>query len=84
MWQKRNAASRTPLTINKQMQFKIPKNERVWVHILDGRSEYVITSRWPLRDLFYIYEILEDGKLKKLGSHKNPHILEMQFVEWEE
>ena len=58
----------------------IPKGERVWVSYLNHRSElvFVLTSN-SARDFYFLYEVLEDGKLNKLGKAKSPFDLERKF-----
>lgn len=48
---------------------KVPRNETPWVIIQSttGDAKYVITSK-PLRDVYYIYSVSEDGSLTKLGK----------------
>lgn len=60
---------------------KIPKNEKLWVQISDGTNvTHIITSRWPFRDLYYLYAVLPDDTLKKIGSDRNPHDLEEKYL----
>lgn len=67
------------------MQEKIPKSEKQWVTISDGECiTHIITSSWPLRDRYFLYEVLPDGCLKKLGSNKSPAALEEKFLKKEQ
>lgn len=60
---------------------KIPKNEVQWVEISDGeKTTHIITSKWPLRDMYYLYAVQDDGSLKKLGGNVNPTVLERKFL----
>lgn len=64
------------------MSYKIPKNEKLWVRISEdgSRITHLITSTWPLRDKYILYQIQEDGTLKKLGSGVNPSALEEKYL----
>ena len=39
---------------------------------------YILTSK-NTRDYYYLYEVLEDGKIKKLGKAKDPPELEEKY-----
>lgn len=62
------------------MNIKFPKGEVVWVRYCDtkGNPVFVITSK-ESRDYYYLYEVNEDGSLKKLGKAKTPTELESKF-----
>ena len=38
----------------------------------------ILTSK-PARDFYFLYEVLEDGSLKKLGKARSPTELEEKF-----
>lgn len=61
-----------------------PKGEIVWVsyYNTDGEPVYVLTSK-PARDYYFLYEVLPDGKLNKLGKAKTPPELEKKFGVYE-
>ena len=53
------------------MGIKIPKGEVLWeTYVIKGEERYIVTSK-PVRDYYYIYEILGDS-LKKLGKARTP------------
>ena len=62
-------------------QTKIPKNEILWVTHYDSRGSprFFITSSAD-RERYYIYEVVKDGVLNKLGSSQSPLHLEEKFV----
>lgn len=62
------------------VEIQYPKGEIVWVNYANRRGEiiYILTSK-ASRDHYYLYEVLEDGKLKKLGKAKEPPELEKKF-----
>ena len=57
----------------------IPSNEKIWAQPIgrDGRH-YCITSK-ASRDIYYIYEIIDD-KATKLGKGAIPPVLEEKFI----
>lgn len=57
-----------------------PRGEIAWVgyYNADGNPVCVLTSK-PARDYYFLYEILPDGKLNKLGRAKSPVELEQKF-----
>lgn len=53
---------------------KIPKTQKRWIRQLDeenGRVKYIITSN-ASREVYYLYEITEDGTVTKIESSKHP------------
>lgn len=53
------------------MGIKIPKGEVLWeTYVIKGEERYIVTSK-PVRDYYYIYEILGDS-LKRLGKARTP------------
>lgn len=62
------------------MKIKYPKGETVWVSYQkeEGTSIFIITSKFP-RDFYFLYEVLEDGNLKKLGKAHSPTELEKKY-----
>lgn len=60
---------------------KYPRNETAWTvyQNTDGTPAYLITSR-PMRDIYYLYEVHEDGSLTKLGKANSPAVLEQKYV----
>lgn len=58
----------------------IPKNEVSWVTYLNikGDPVFVITSK-SSREYYYLYEILKDESLVKLGRDRSPAELEKKF-----
>ena len=60
--------------------FKIPKGETVWVNYRNSKGDTVciLTSK-EARDFYFLYEVLPDGKLNKLGKAKTPPELEAKF-----
>jgi hypothetical protein len=41
----------------------------------DGTPSFILTSK-PARDFYFLYEVLDDGSLKKLGKARSPTELE--------
>ena len=64
------------MEINK----KIPKSEIAWVTYLNAKGDpaFIMTSK-PTREYYYLYEILKDGSLFKLGRARSPTELEEKF-----
>lgn len=62
------------------MKIKYPKNEKLWVTYFDENNKpiFIITSK-PSRDYYYLYEVLCDGEIKKLGKATTPPELESKF-----
>lgn len=62
------------------MTIQYPKGEIVWVnyHNKEGESSFIITSK-PDRDYYFLYEVNQDGSVKKLGKAKTPPELEKKF-----
>lgn len=63
------------------MTIKYPKGETVWVSYRTSKGEttHILTSK-PARDFYFLYEVLPDGKLNKLGKAKTPTELERKFL----
>jgi len=59
---------------------KYPKGETVWVSYCNssGKVMFVLTSK-PARDFYFLYKVLENGSLEKLGKAKSPPELEEKF-----
>lgn len=57
-----------------------PKGEIAWVgyYNADGEPVCILTSK-PARDYYFLYEVLQDGRLNKLGKAKTPPELEKKF-----
>ena len=62
------------------MEIKYPKGETVWVSYQksDGTPIFILTSK-PARDFYFLYEVLDDGSVKKLGKARSPTELEEKF-----
>lgn len=62
------------------MKIKYPKNETVWVIYkdIDGRPVCIITSKLT-GDYYFLYEVLPDGELNKLGRAHSPTELEEKY-----
>lgn len=62
------------------MKIKYPKNETVWVsyRTSNGDVTHILTSK-QTRDAYFLYEVLPDGSLNKLGKAKSPTELETKF-----
>lgn len=62
------------------MIIKYPKNEIVFVSYYNaaGTPIFVLTSK-PSRDVYYMYEVLNSGELKRVGRSKSPIDLEEKF-----
>lgn len=59
---------------------KIPKGEVLWTRYGDGeRITHIITSKAD-RSLYFLYAVLPDKALKKLGKAKTPVELEERFL----
>lgn len=62
------------------MKIKYPKNEIPWVSYIgsDGQTVCVLTSN-KTREYYYLYKVLPDGSLEKLGKAKTPPELEKKY-----
>lgn len=61
------------------MERETPKGETVWIeYTRGGVPVFWITSK-PARDFYFLYEILPDGKPKRLGKARSPRELEERF-----
>lgn len=62
------------------MNIKYPKGETVWVSYqnIKGEPVCILTSK-PTRDYYFLYEVLSDGTLNKLGKARSPIELEEKF-----
>ena len=62
------------------MNVKYPKGETVWVSYqnVNGEPVCILTSK-QTRDYYYLYEVLPDGTLNKLGKARLPTELEEKF-----
>ena len=58
-----------------------PKNETMWWLYRNKRGEpiFLMTSKKNNRDYYYLYKILPDGKMNKLGKARTPPELEARF-----
>lgn len=61
-------------------EIKYPKGEIVWVNYANknGKIIFILTSK-PSREYYFLYEVLEDGSLNKLGKAKEPPELEEKY-----
>ena len=61
-------------------EIKLPKDETLWVSYrkTDGTAVAILTSK-PARDCYYLYEVMADSTLKRLGKAKTPTELEEKF-----
>lgn len=55
---------------------------RVTYYDTDNNPLFVLTSKEG-QGIFYLYEVLESGALKKLGKSKSPKELEVKFSVYE-
>ena len=55
------------------MKIKIPKNQIQWVTLMDvhGTIKQIITSD-ELKRKYYLYDVAEDGSLKKIETNDQP------------
>lgn len=62
------------------MDIQYPNGEIVWVRYVNttGDTVCILTSK-PARDYYFLYEVQQDGKIKKLGKAKEPPELEKKF-----
>lgn len=62
-------------------EVKYPKGERVWTGYYNAAAQlmFIITSKEANRDYYYLYEVSDDGALKKLGKARTPVELEEKF-----
>lgn len=62
------------------MEIKYPKGEKAWTLYSNIKHEpvFLMTSK-PARDFYFLYEILPDGSLNKLGKARTPPELEKKF-----
>ena len=63
------------------MNLQIPKGEETWVlyHNTGGDCIFVLTSKKGNRDRYYLYEVFENGEVRRLGSAKTPTELEEKY-----
>lgn len=68
----------------KESKIKYPKNEIRWVsyRTSKGVTTHVLTSK-QARDFYFLYEVQEDGTLKKLGKARTPTELEQKYIDVE-
>lgn len=61
-------------------KIKTPKNEVRWVTYCNeaGDPRFLITSK-PTRDIYFLYEVQNDGSLKRLSRSTSPGELEEEF-----
>ena len=59
-----------------------PKGEKIWVSYIDqeGGIKYIVTSKTNNRDVYFLYEVGNDG-LTKISKNKNPSEFE-RMVEY--
>jgi hypothetical protein len=57
-----------------------PKGELVWVSYYNRKNEllFIMTSKGS-RETYFLYELLDDGKFKRLGKASSPKDLEEKF-----
>ena len=68
MW---NDTNQLVLAMVKLKFALVPNGEIIWeTYIVNGKERYIVTSK-PVRDYYYIYEVL-GGSLKKLGKARTP------------
>ena len=62
------------------IDIRVPRGEILWVRYLvpSGEPAFAVTSK-PSRDWYYLYEVLHDGTLKKLGKAQTPPELEEKY-----
>ena len=60
---------------------KVPKGEQTWVGYYNRKGEriFLLTSKQNSREWYFLYEVCEDGKLKKLGRAHTPTELEEKY-----
>ena len=60
-----------PKTIEEQ--FNIPKTEKVCEqYSINGVLRYIKTQKEPLRDIYFLYEIIDDKAVKSKYKSDNP------------
>ena len=64
------------------MAVKCPSKERVWwlYRNTKGENLFLMTSKKNSRDYYYLYKVLPDDSLEKLGRAKIPTELEDRFA----
>lgn len=62
------------------MEIKCPKEDILWMAYFNYKGEiiYIITSK-PSRDVYFLYEVFDDGMCKKVGKACTPDELEKKF-----
>jgi hypothetical protein len=60
---------------------KVPRGERAWVsyNMGGGILKFLLTSKENNRDFYFLYEVLANGSLQKLGKARSPTELEKKF-----
>ena len=60
---------------------KVPKCEEVWVIYANrkGKALFALTAKKNDRSNYLLYEVAEDGTMKKLGKSADPKTLEEKF-----
>ena len=62
------------------MTIKYPKGETVWVtYINRNHGPVCILTSKSTRDYYYLYDVEEDGSLKRLGRARTPTELEKKY-----
>lgn len=55
---------------------KLPKNEKIYLTLVNGKDVYVITSNPVNREVYFLYREVQKGNYEKLSSSNNPLKLE--------
>lgn len=60
---------------------KIPKTEVIWMTYLDssGQAKFIVTSKENSRDYYFLYRVLDDDSVEKLGKSKFPDELRKKY-----
>lgn len=69
----------------EQSKIKYPKGEIVWVGYYDSSHNlrFIITSKQN-REHYFLYKVIDNMELKKLGKSKSPKELEDKYMVYKE
>lgn len=70
---------------NTKKLCSIPKDEKSWMHCKNNNGEeFIITSKENDRSKYFLYQIQENNKLKKISKNKNPSEFDDIIFKWGE
>ena len=55
---------------------KLPKNEKIYLTLVNGKDAYVVTSNSLNREIYLLYKEIRKDDYEKISSSNNPLKLE--------